>query len=93
MGNGRPVNKVSSAIRIRMATIRTIVSPASAALVFLLPITPLQICHSAGARTSGTCFKPELIGESFHVLDRDNRRALTADDGFQSNSAQFVQFR
>jgi hypothetical protein len=39
----------------------------------------------------GDHFKLEVIGESFNVLNRDNRRVLPADDGFQSNSAQFVQ--
>jgi hypothetical protein len=39
----------------------------------------------------GDRFKLELIGESFNVLNRDNRRVLTTDDGFQSNSAQFIQ--
>jgi hypothetical protein len=39
----------------------------------------------------GDRFKLELIGESFNILNRDNRRVLSTDDGFQSNSAQFVQ--
>jgi hypothetical protein len=39
----------------------------------------------------GDRFKLELIGESFNVLNRDNRRILTTDDGFQSGSTQFVQ--
>jgi hypothetical protein len=33
----------------------------------------------------------ELVGESFNLLNRDNRHVLITEDGFQSNSASFVQ--
>ena len=33
----------------------------------------------------------ELVGESFNLLNRDNRRVLITEDGFQSNSAPFVR--
>jgi len=31
----------------------------------------------------------ELVGESFNLLNRGNRRVLITEDGFQSNSASF----
>ena len=36
-------------------------------------------------------WKLELIGESFNLLNRDNRRFRLTSDGLVSNSAQFVQ--
>jgi hypothetical protein len=35
--------------------------------------------------------KVELIAESFNLLHRDNQRVQITQDGFISNSAQFVQ--
>jgi len=35
--------------------------------------------------------KLELMAESFNLLNRDHRRVQITQDGFQSNSAQFVQ--
>jgi len=40
---------------------------------------------------AGDRLKMELVGESFNLLNRDNRRVLITEDGFQSNSASFVQ--
>jgi len=40
---------------------------------------------------AGDRLKMELVGESFNLLNRDNRRVLITQDGFQSNSASFVQ--
>ena len=39
----------------------------------------------------GDCLKLELVAESFNLLNRDNQRVLITQDGFQTNSAQFVQ--
>jgi hypothetical protein len=38
----------------------------------------------------GDRFKLELLGESFNLLNRDNRRVVISEDGFRSNSAQFI---
>jgi hypothetical protein len=35
--------------------------------------------------------KLELMAESFNLLNRDNQRVQITQDGFVSNSAQFVQ--
>ena len=35
--------------------------------------------------------KVELMAESFNLLNRDNKRVQITQDGFISNSAQFVQ--
>ncbi len=40
---------------------------------------------------AGDRVKLELMAESFNLLNRDNRRVQITQDGFQSNSAQFVQ--
>jgi hypothetical protein len=39
----------------------------------------------------GERVKLELVAESFNLLNRDNQRVLITQDGFQTNSAQFVQ--
>jgi hypothetical protein len=39
----------------------------------------------------GDRLKLELVAESFNLLNRDNQRVLITQDGFQTNSAQFVQ--
>jgi hypothetical protein len=39
----------------------------------------------------GDRIKLELMAESFNLLNRDNRPVQIAQDGFVSNSAQFVQ--
>jgi len=39
----------------------------------------------------GDRVKLELVVESFNLLNRDNQRVLITPDGFQSNSAQFIQ--
>jgi len=40
---------------------------------------------------AGDRLKMELVGESFNLLNRDNRRVLITQDGFLSNSASLVQ--
>ncbi len=40
---------------------------------------------------AGDRVKLELAAESFNLLNRDNRRVQITQDGFQTNSAQFVQ--
>ena len=40
---------------------------------------------------AGDRMKLELMAESFNLLNRDNQRVQITQDGFQSNSAQFVQ--
>jgi hypothetical protein len=40
---------------------------------------------------AGDRIKVELMAESFNLFNRDNRRVQITQDGFQSNSAQFVQ--
>jgi hypothetical protein len=40
---------------------------------------------------AGDRVKVELIAESFNLLNRDNKRVQITEDGFISNSAQFVQ--
>jgi len=40
---------------------------------------------------AGDRLKMESVGESFNLLNRDNRRVLITEDGFQSNAASFVQ--
>ncbi len=40
---------------------------------------------------AGDRVKLELMVESFNLLNRDNQRVQITQDGFQSNSAQFVQ--
>jgi hypothetical protein len=37
--------------------------------------------------------KLELMVESFNLLNRDNRRLIVSDDGFQSNAVGFVPFQ
>jgi hypothetical protein len=39
---------------------------------------------------AGDRLNMELVGESFNLLNRDNRRVLITEDGFQSNSASFA---
>ncbi|MGH9505032.1 MAG: TonB-dependent receptor [Terriglobales bacterium] len=39
----------------------------------------------------GDRVKLEVMAEAFNLLNRDNRRVQITSDGFQSNSAQFVQ--
>jgi hypothetical protein len=39
----------------------------------------------------GDRVKLELMAESFNLLNRNNKRVQITPDGFQSNSAQFVQ--
>lgn len=39
----------------------------------------------------GERVKLELVAESFNLLNRDNQRVLITQDGFQTNSTQFVQ--
>ena len=39
----------------------------------------------------GERVKLELVAEAFNLLNRDNLRVLITQDGFQTNSAQFVQ--
>jgi hypothetical protein len=39
----------------------------------------------------GDRFKLELVGESFNLLNRDNRRVVITEDGFISNSARFIE--
>jgi len=40
---------------------------------------------------AGDRMKLELMAESFNLFNRDNQRVQITQDGFQSNSAQFVQ--
>ena len=40
---------------------------------------------------AGDRVKLELMAESFNLLNRDNQRVQITQDGFVSNSAQFVQ--
>ena len=39
----------------------------------------------------GDHLKLELVAESFNLLNRDNQRVQITQDGFITNSAQFVQ--
>jgi hypothetical protein len=39
----------------------------------------------------GERVKVELVAEGFNLLNRNNQRVLITQDGFQTNSAQFVQ--
>jgi hypothetical protein len=39
----------------------------------------------------GDRFKLELAGESFNLLNRDNRRVVITEDGFINNSARFIE--
>lgn len=40
---------------------------------------------------AGDRIKIELMAESFNLLNRGNQRVQITQDGFQTNSAQFVQ--
>jgi hypothetical protein len=40
---------------------------------------------------AGDRCKLELVAESFNLLNRDNQRVQITEDGFTSNSAQFIQ--
>ena len=39
----------------------------------------------------GGHYRLELTGESFNLLNRDNRRYVVTDNGFYNSSGQFVQ--
>jgi hypothetical protein len=79
------------AMRIRTAIIRTTVFLEFRAIRWSALTTPPQIFRLTRRLYAGDRIKLELMAESFNLFNRDNQRVQITQDGFQSNSAQFVQ--
>jgi hypothetical protein len=72
-----------------MTTIPTTGFPGFREIRWSDPTTPQWIFGSLAA--SGDRIKLELMAESFNLFNRDNQRVQITQDGFITNSAQFVQ--
>ena len=91
VGSGRPVNATLAGDANQDGNSTNDRLPGASRNSFLGPDYATIDMRLTRRLYAGDRLKLELVGESFNLLNRDNRRVQITDDGFQSNSARFIQ--
>src|SRR2546428_11744780 len=91
VGSGRPVNATLAGDANQDGNSTNDRLPGARRNSFLGPDYATTDMRLTRRLYAGDHLKLELVGESFNLLNRDNRRVQITDDGFPSNSARFIQ--
>ena len=91
VGSGRPVNATVAGDANQDGNSTNDRLPGASRNSFLGPDYATTDMRLTRRLYAGDHLKLELVGESFNLLNRDNRRVQITEDGFQSNSARFIQ--
>jgi hypothetical protein len=91
VGSGRPVNATVTGDPNQDGNSSNDRLPGAGRNSFLGPYYATTDMRLTRRLYMGDRFKLELVGESFNLLNRDNRRVVISEDGFRSTSAQFIQ--
>ena len=91
VGSGRPVNATLAGDANQDGNSTNDRLPGASRNSFLGPDYATIDMRLTRRLYAGDRLKLELVGESFNLLNRDNRRVQITDDGFPSNSARFIQ--
>ena len=91
VGSGRPVNATVAGDANQDGNSTNDRLPGASRNSFLGPDYATTDMRLTRRFYAGDHLKLELVGESFNLLNRDNRRVQITEDGFQSNSARFIQ--
>jgi hypothetical protein len=90
-GSGRPISATVTGNANQDGNSSNDRLPEFRAILWLDLTTPPRACGWLGRILRSDKVKLELMAESFNLLNRDNQRVQITQDGFITNSAQFVQ--